>query len=125
MVNRASQEYWNSEYRSFGLHIAKEKDAIRRWIESHVAPAGSANRTCLEIGCHPGRFMAVFGELGYELFGIDFAADLATLPAWLKRCGYAVPLCSTAAQRPGGTLPRRAPAADTSLIFLIIFPPRR
>ena len=90
MVNRASQEYWNREYRSFNLHIAKKKDSVRRWIESHVAPAGSANRTCLEIGCHPGRFMAVFGELGYELFGIDFAADLATLPAWLKRCGYRV-----------------------------------
>jgi hypothetical protein len=48
MVNRASQGYCNREYRSFDLHIAKKKDIIRRWIESHVAPAGSENRTCLE-----------------------------------------------------------------------------
>ena len=90
MVNRAGQEYWNREYRSCNLHIAKKRDIIRRWIESHVAPAGSAGSTCLEIGCYPGRFLAVFGELGYELFGVDFAADLAALPAWLEQRGYRV-----------------------------------
>lgn len=90
MSNRATREYWDSEYQSYKLHIAKKKDPIRRWIESHISPVGGGNRTCLEIGCHPGRFLAVFGELGYELFGIDLAADLATLPAWLKRCGYRV-----------------------------------
>ena len=90
MVNRASQDYWNREYRCFDLHIAKRKDIIRRWIESHIAPAGSANRSCLEIGCYPGRFLAVFGELGYELFGIDFADEVAALPAWLKQRGYRV-----------------------------------
>jgi len=90
MSNRASQEYWEREYQSYNLHIAKKKDIVRRWIESHIAPVDSEHRTCLEIGCHPGRFLAVFGELGYELFGIDYATNVANLPGWLKRRGYRV-----------------------------------
>jgi len=90
MSNKASQEYWNLEYEAYKLHIAKKKDFIRRWIEAHIPPAGDTPRTCLEIGCYPGRFIAVFGELGYTLFGIDLADDLAELPEWLEQSGYRV-----------------------------------
>lgn len=90
MSNKASEDYWDGEYQSYRLHIAKKTDVIRRWIESHVAPVPGENKTCLEIGCHPGRFLAVFGELGYELSGIDFATNVTTLPGWLQQCGYRV-----------------------------------
>jgi len=90
MSTKADRDYWNSEHRGYRLHIARRKDIIRRWIESHIAPLGDTHASCLEIGCHPGRYLAVFGKLGYQLNGVDFASAVATLPAWLQGCGYRV-----------------------------------
>jgi len=88
MTNKASETYWNKEYSTCKFHIAKKKDFIRRWIETHIAPLKGQPRTCLEAGCYPGRFLAVFGELGYELHGIDRVDNLDLLPEWLKQSGY-------------------------------------
>lgn len=61
---------------------------VRQWIEQWV-PSGSG--TCLEIGCYPGRYLAVFGELGYRLSGIDLASRvLDRLPEWLVSRGYKI-----------------------------------
>ena len=90
MTNKANQAYWNHEYTDFNLHIANPRDVIRQWLETHFAPLRDDNRSCIEIGCYPGRFLAVFGELGYRLSGIDLAANLAALPAWLATQGYQV-----------------------------------
>ena len=88
MSNKAGQDYWKREHASRRPHIAKRKDFIRRWIESQLARAGGEHKSCLEIGCYPGRFLAVFGELGYELYGVDLAERLEALPAWLRQRGY-------------------------------------
>jgi 2-polyprenyl-3-methyl-5-hydroxy-6-metoxy-1,4-benzoquinol methylase len=85
--NKADQEYWNQEHAGFKFHIARKKDFIRNWIESHIPPAANERRTCLEIGCYPGRFLPVFGNLGYELYGVDLADNLAALVAWLSASG--------------------------------------
>ena len=88
MSNKASQDYWHEEYAGYRFHIARRKDFIRRWIEEYIPPARGPEQTCLEIGCYPGRFISVFGELGYELSGIDLAkprrtAAMAEYP-WLQ-----------------------------------------
>lgn len=88
MSNKADQDYWRDEYAGYRFHIAKPRDFIRRWIEKHVPSAGNQQKSCLEIGCYPGRFIAVFGELGYVLSGIDLVETLEDLPRWLAASGY-------------------------------------
>ena len=89
-TNKASLDYWNREYRSYKFHIAKKKDFIRRWIEAHIPAVTNKPKTCLEVGCYPGRFISVFGRLGYELHGIDLVDEVEQLSDWLTQSGYKV-----------------------------------
>ena len=68
-MNLVPQEYWDKGYETLELDIAPKDDTVRRWIELFFSNRGKGR--CLEIGCFPGRYLAVFGELGYELNGID------------------------------------------------------
>lgn len=88
MVNKANQEYWSQVSTSVNPYIAKKSDIIRIWIEKHLPSV--ENKTCIEIGCYPGRYLAVFGELGYELYGIDLAEKIKILPESLSANGYKV-----------------------------------
>ncbi|MGC9605204.1 MAG: class I SAM-dependent methyltransferase [Minisyncoccia bacterium] len=42
----------------------------------------------MEIGCYPGKFLAVFGEKGYELNGVDSFHGTDSLSGWFKSRGY-------------------------------------
>ena len=53
-------------------------------------PQAQQHGQCLEIGCHPGRYLTVFGDLGYTINGIDFASDLNLMGVLLKDQGYSV-----------------------------------
>jgi len=90
MTNRASAEYWNRIHPKEELRIIPNMDPIRAWIETNFHALQKEAKTCIEIGCYPGRFLAVFGELGYELFGVDLVDNLEILPSWLKDMGYKV-----------------------------------
>ncbi|MCP5124397.1 MAG: class I SAM-dependent methyltransferase [Gammaproteobacteria bacterium] len=47
------------------------------------------NGDCIEIGCSPGGFLTLFGDLGYTLHGIDFDPRIQNeLPQWLIKNGY-------------------------------------
>lgn len=84
----ATQDYWDAVYDDMRLAIAAHNDPVRKWIEKYV-PCGTG--ACLEIGAFPGRYLAVFGMLGYELHGIDLTPRVITdLPRWLKDCGFKV-----------------------------------
>jgi SAM-dependent methyltransferase len=54
------------------------------------APPLDLGGSCLEIGCYPGRYLTVFGDLGYTLNGIDYAGDVESMKQWLTDCGYKV-----------------------------------
>jgi SAM-dependent methyltransferase len=71
MTNKADQKYWDKYHEGFELQIAPEIHPIRQLIERYFPKTD--NETCIEIGCYPGAFLAVFGELGYELYGIDLS----------------------------------------------------
>ena len=82
------QNYWDASYTRLPLATASEDDPVRHWLRKFV-PHGSG--TCLEFGCFPGRYLAVLGELGYELHGIDLTPRAETeLPAWLRLRGFRV-----------------------------------
>lgn len=85
--NLADQSYWDGAYAEYHLEKLQEEDVIRKWIEKYI-PSVSA-KTCIEIGCFPGRYITVFGDLGYELNGIDLTPRVEQeFPNWLKANGY-------------------------------------
>jgi len=82
------QDYWDASYESAVFSIAPKDSIIRRWIEAHV---GDGKGSCIEVGAFPGTYLSVFGELGYELNGIDLSPGVEEdLPNWLKEKGYKV-----------------------------------
>lgn len=85
-MNLVQQDYWDKGYESYSLDVATKDDYVRQWFESYFE---KSNGRCLEIGCFPGRYLAVFGELGYELNGIDLTPRVETdLPNWLRDRKY-------------------------------------
>jgi L-malate glycosyltransferase len=88
-MNLAPIEYWDNSYKQLTLKIAPPDDVLRIWLQKHV-PKGK-NSTCLEIGCFPGRYLAVMGKMSYKLYGIDLTERVLTdLPLWLKKQGYQI-----------------------------------
>jgi len=84
------QNYWDSSYEDLPLQIISEKDTLRQWIQEYIPPI-KENLKCFEIGCYPGRYLAVMGELGFELNGIDLTSHVKTkLPEWLISQKYKV-----------------------------------
>lgn len=44
----------------------------------------------LEIGCYPGRYMYLFHrEFGYQVYGVDFIPETASISQWLQELGVA------------------------------------
>lgn len=80
------QIQWDQNYKNLQLFVAPGSDPMRLWIEANI-PAGAGS--CLELGCFPGRYLAVFGEMGYELHGVDLTPRTVTdLPQWLAQKGH-------------------------------------
>jgi 2-polyprenyl-3-methyl-5-hydroxy-6-metoxy-1,4-benzoquinol methylase len=88
MISKADWKYWDRVSKVDDPHIAPQGETIRRWIEKFCPSTPSG--TCLEIGCYPGRFLAVLGEMGYELYGVDFAERVESLSVWMKSRNYRV-----------------------------------
>lgn len=88
MKSIVEQKYWDSGYERIELSIAPPEDGVRKWVEKYI-PRG--NGSCFEVGCFPGRYLAVFGEKGYELNGIDLTGRVEKdLPVWLKSQGFRI-----------------------------------
>jgi SAM-dependent methyltransferase len=83
-----SQQQWDSGYVNQPFLVAPVDDPIRSRLEKFFA---GTTGSCLELGCFPGRYLAVFGEFGYEVHGIDLTPRVTNdLPDWLRRQGYRV-----------------------------------
>lgn len=83
-----SQERWDQGYESLPLEIAPPGDPIRTWLEKYVPPGRGS---CIELGCFPGRYLAVLGELGYEVHGIDRTPRITPdLRDWMRDEGYRI-----------------------------------
>jgi L-malate glycosyltransferase len=80
------QSYWDASYQRIKLVRAEKDDPVRQWVETFLP---RSTGSCIEIGCFPGRYLSIFGELGYTLSGIDLTPRVLTdLPEWLRSQGF-------------------------------------
>ncbi len=85
--NLTDQSYWDEEYTYATLASAPRNHPITQLIHQHfTGKSGSV----FEVGCFPGSFLYVFGDLGYELHGIDGTPRVAEMPAFIQAQGYAL-----------------------------------
>jgi L-malate glycosyltransferase len=90
-MRKTSKTYWDTAYQDIRPGCAGKNDAVRLWIERHIpAVSNNENRRCIEIGCYPGTYLSVFGQLGYELYGIDYCEHVPLLPDALRRMEFKV-----------------------------------
>ena len=87
MKSIVDEKYWDDCWQKIKFEIAPKHHPIRQWIESEVPETNY--KTCFEIGYYPGKFLAVFGEKGYVLNGVDlFIEPQNSSILWLKKSGY-------------------------------------
>lgn len=86
--NLVSQKYWDQAYEKLDFYKPGIIDPIRRLINRYIER--TENKNVVEIGCFPGRYLSVFGDLGYYLNGIDLTPRIKELPLWLESQGYKV-----------------------------------
>ncbi len=83
------QEYWDQGYAHLEPSLAAEDDPVRTWIESKIPPS-SPQGHALEVGCYPGRYLAVLGKLGYTVHGVDLTPGVDKMPEAFMRMGFNV-----------------------------------
>jgi len=84
--NKASKKHWNEVYSDVTPYKVSKSDPVCIWIQKFITRVNKGE--CIEIGCYPGRYLALFGEYGYTLSGIDFTEKLSSVPNWLQGQGY-------------------------------------
>jgi 2-polyprenyl-3-methyl-5-hydroxy-6-metoxy-1,4-benzoquinol methylase len=88
--NLVIQDYWNTVYPEVQLKKPDSRNSLAVWIRRSIKKA-RPGQSCLEIGAFPGRFLSVFGDLGYELNGIDLKPGIEDrVPEWLRQEGYSI-----------------------------------
>lgn len=86
MNNLAPQKYWNANYENTIYKKPGARDPLRKLLTRFFQ--GQKGRV-LEIGCYPGSYLSVFGDLGFELSGVDLTPRVrGDFLDWLKNNGY-------------------------------------
>lgn len=83
------QDYWDQGYAHLAPSVAAPDDPVRRWIEAQV-PRSDGQQHALEVGCYPGRYLAVLGNLGYTVHGVDLTPGVTNMPEAFTRMGFRV-----------------------------------
>lgn len=91
--NLVSQELWDGSYEALSLAPATFADPIRQWLQGSIprVTPRTGPKSAFEVGCFPGRYLAVLGERGYELNGIDLTPRIQEdMVPWLASQGFAM-----------------------------------
>lgn len=90
MENLTNQEHWDETYEDLVLYKPSRFDPINKIIRLSFKKTGQ-EKSVFEVGCFPGRYLSVFGDLNYSLNGIDLTPRVKTeMPKWLADNGYKV-----------------------------------
>ncbi|MBP6285461.1 MAG: methyltransferase domain-containing protein [Ferruginibacter sp.] len=87
-MNKAPQSFWDDTNASFDFERPSAKDYTRLLINKHIPV--TAGNSVIEIGCYPGRYLSIFGDLGYTLHGIDLTTRTPETKHNLEKYGYRV-----------------------------------
>ena len=82
------QEYWDTSYLETGFTRPDPDDFLRLSLLKYLPPTRQGN--AIEVGCYPGKYLSVLGDLGYELNGIDLTPKTAELHRYLRQAGFQV-----------------------------------
>lgn len=86
--NLADISFWEYLNKDISLIKPDARHPMKKWINENIDKGVGS---CIEIGCFPGRYLTIFGDLGYQLNGIDQLDQTEKeLPKWLKSAGYNV-----------------------------------
>jgi L-malate glycosyltransferase len=88
-MNKYPQTIWDSINSSYEFEELPHDDYTRKLIEKYINPV-DGEKTAIEIGCYPGRYLAIFGKLGYTLYGIDLTPRTEETADHLQKMGYKV-----------------------------------
>ncbi len=80
------QSYWDNAYSHLAFAAVPADDTLRLWLLNNVVQVH--DKSCIEIGCFPGRYITVLGELGYTLNGVDLTPRVAEMKGWLASKGF-------------------------------------
>lgn len=72
----ATAEFWDSQNNKYELQIASKEDAVIQFFENELP--WTKLKSCFEVGCFPGGYLAYFGTKGLELNGIDLSDRVGT-----------------------------------------------
>jgi SAM-dependent methyltransferase len=94
MMNLTDEKFWVNYWDSSNFDPEKmllgDNNIIKRWLISTKLKIAK-NSVCLEIGCFPGQFLTIFGEMGCILNGIDLVDEVETeTPKNLIRLGFTI-----------------------------------
>jgi len=87
-MNRSPQSHWDKTNASFNFEKPAFSDYTRLIINKHIPKTDSGS--VIEIGCYPGRYLSIFGDLGYTLNGIDLTTRTLETKKNLEINGYKV-----------------------------------
>lgn len=93
MPSLAKKSHWISVSNNQVYNKPAQHSVLRNWIVSQIPERILAKRdkTCFEVGVVPGRYLSVFGDLGFEVNGIDYVDNYsAGLRKWLEDNHYKV-----------------------------------
>ncbi len=86
-TNLQAQQIWEMRYEDFNFFIEDRNSPVVRFMFDHISKESG---TCFEIGCFPGRYMALLGQDGWELNGIDLTPKLPLLVKWFQQNNWKV-----------------------------------
>lgn len=90
--NLYAQKYWDRTWDKYiKFEVASKENIVRKWLEKYFKVLITGRKSVFEIGCFPGTYLTIFGELGYELNGIDlyYRVD-KELRLWLESKNYRI-----------------------------------
>ncbi|KGL63230.1 methyltransferase domain-containing protein [Polaribacter sp. Hel1_85] len=91
MENRlTTKQHWEKSYSKTTYNKPDTNSDIYNWIKKNL-PKSKENQTSFEVGIFPAGFSTIFGDLGYQINGIDRIEDVnLSMKDWLIDNKYEV-----------------------------------
>lgn len=83
-------DFWSKNRDNASILEFPGAEPIKHWLIENLQLKSGKIKNCFEVGCHPGRFLAMFGEFDVELNGIDFVPETKGILEKLRQHNFKV-----------------------------------